>query len=172
MEKLITTKELAEMLGVSERTVKDTAKSKGMEINFHPLQTKGGIQKVMMFNEKQATAIKIELQNHTKISKNGFSTLDISNDIEMIVVQQKLQAYQSMRIAQLEAENKIMLPKAQYYDDFINSENLVEIGHLGKLTGIGEKKIFKLLIGDDVIRKKFVDGITYYESNYRYDKFF
>ena len=58
----------------------------------------------MMFNEKQATAIKIELQNHSKLARNGFDTLTISNDLEMMVMQQKLQVYQAMRIKELSAE--------------------------------------------------------------------
>lgn len=83
-----------------------------------------------------------------------------------------LVAESTKRIALLQKENKIMQPKADYYDNFIESSNYTEIGHLGKLTGIGEKKIFKLLIGDNIIRKKYVDNISYYESNFNYDKYF
>lgn len=101
--RLMTTKELADVLGVSLRTVQQAIKGKGYEIIFAPLQTKGGVQNVACVTEAQATAIKIELQNRSKVSKNGFNSLTISNDLEMLAVQKKLSEYQDMRIAQLTA---------------------------------------------------------------------
>ena len=50
VEQYVTAKELSEIIGVTERTVKDTAKSKGMEGTFHPLNTNGGVQNVMCYS--------------------------------------------------------------------------------------------------------------------------
>ena len=86
---LVTTKELAEMLGVTPRsiqiTVEELAKNNSQVFREIQRNSQGGY----LFNEVQATAIKIELQNHTKIAKNGFDTLTISNDLEMIAIQQR-----------------------------------------------------------------------------------
>lgn len=63
-------------------------------------------------------------------------------------------------------------PKAEWYDSVADSDNLVEIGTAGKVTGIGANKIFSVLVKDEVIYKKFDDGISYYASSCGYDMYF
>lgn len=60
----MTIKKLAEVLGVTERTVKNAARAKGVEGTFSPLQTNGGTQAARVYNEEEATAIKQEIQKH------------------------------------------------------------------------------------------------------------
>lgn len=170
IEKTMTTKELADVLGVSAETIRTTAKAV-IDPSKQIWQVING-GKSMVFNESQATAIKIELQNHSKIASNGFSTLSINSDLEMMLVQQKLAVYQNQRIAELTAQNEIMKPKADVYDICCTSDNLHEIGELGKKTGIGERKIFSFLVAEKVIKYKHVDGIDFYEPCYPYDKYF
>lgn len=67
-EKVMTTRELSEMFAVTERTIRDTAKSIGVEGTFHTMQTNGGFQQVKVFNEKQATLIKQEIQKHHNLA--------------------------------------------------------------------------------------------------------
>ena len=165
-QKVISTKELADMLKVDVKTIQRTVDS--LDINVE----RYGKSHTMMFNQEQATAIKIELQNHSKVAKNSYDTLSISNDIEMMIIQQKLNAYQSQIIKELEAANQVMLPKAEFYDDYCDSTNLSEIGLLGEKTGVGKHNIFKILKADKVIIEKWVDGIKYYEASYQYEKYF
>lgn len=63
--KLMTTKELAEMLGVSTDSIQNTVKKLGE--NFRRV-IKTNSQGGYLFNEVQATAIKLELQNHSKVN--------------------------------------------------------------------------------------------------------
>ena len=67
-KELVTTKELAQMLGVTERTIRDVAKNKGVESTFLTLKTNGGNQSVKVFNEEQATIIKQEIQKHHNLA--------------------------------------------------------------------------------------------------------
>ena len=67
-KELVTTKELAQMLGVTERTIRDVAKNKGVESTFRTLKTNGGNQSVKVFNEEQATIIKQEIQKHHNLA--------------------------------------------------------------------------------------------------------
>jgi len=68
---------------------------------------------------------------------------------------------------------EIARPKAEYFDNYCNSENLEEIGHLGKVTGIGEQKIFKRLLADGIIKVRYsTDGIKSYDPCYGYEKYF
>ncbi|WP_024469292.1 phage antirepressor KilAC domain-containing protein [Treponema pedis] len=59
-----TTKELADMLGVDIKTIQRAVISLGMNVE------RKGKSHTMTFNETQATAIKIELQNHSHEVKN------------------------------------------------------------------------------------------------------
>lgn len=106
-DETITTKELAETLGVSLRTVQKIITDKGYETKFIPLETRGGVQKVASVDEATATAIKIELQNHSKVAQNGFNTMIISNDLEAWELQKRLDAYKDKRIAELQKENEL-----------------------------------------------------------------
>lgn len=79
-EKLMTTKELAEALNVDVRTVQRVANDILNPATVLSRVVNGGVSKV--FTEAQTTAIKIELQNHSKVAQNGFNTLTINNDLE------------------------------------------------------------------------------------------
>lgn len=107
-EKTVTTKELAKILGVEDRTIRNAVEKLGKDFRKSISKTSNGGRPTMMFTQQQATAIKIELQNHSKVAKNGFDTLTISNDLEMLVLQKRLSEYQSKRIAELEDENKML----------------------------------------------------------------
>lgn len=51
------------------------------------------------------------------------------------------------QLSKLTVENQIMLPKAQYYDTFVNRENLTSFRDTTKLIGVGEKRFIALLLG-------------------------
>lgn len=84
----------------------------------------------------------------------------------------QLAADQAKMIEEQQKVISIQQPKAEYYDSFADSSKLIEIGHLGKVTGIGSRNIFPLLVGKKIIYKKTVDGISYYEPYYDYEKYF
>lgn len=143
--RLMTTKELAESLGVSVETVRtaarkliDPSKSIWKVVN-------GG--KSQVFDVAQATAIKIELQNRSKVSRNGFNSLTISNDLEMFAVQKKLNEYQDMRIAQLTAQLKEQAPKVEVYNRLIDRSGLVNIRETAKELNVKVKVLVVWLIG-------------------------
>lgn len=176
-EKLITTKELAQVLGVSVDTIANAVKKLFNPSELNRRVINGGNS--FIFNQTQATAIKIELQNHSKIASNGYDTLTISNDIEMLLLQKKLDEYKDNRIKELTLENQCQKnqlieqkPKVEYFDNVYNSENLVDIGTVGKNIGIGAKNIFKFLIADKIIYEKYTDGIKYYLPYRDYEKYF
>ena len=75
----VTTKELAGNLGVDVKTVQRASAKLFDPSTLMTRVINGG--KSQVFNKAQATAIKIELQNHSKVARNGFDTLSISNDL-------------------------------------------------------------------------------------------
>ena len=83
---VMTTKELAEVLGVSTETVRTTAKKIIDPSKLIWRVINGG--KSQAFDEAQATAIKIELQNHSKIAKNGIETR--LNEKQIAAIKQRM----------------------------------------------------------------------------------
>lgn len=138
-QELITTKELAESLGVDVKTIQRTVDSLDMNVERY------GRSHSMMFNKAQATAIKIELQNHSKVARNGFDTMTVSNDLEMLVLQKKLSDYQSMRIEQLTAELEQAKPKLEIFNTICNSESLKSVDTVASNLGYGKNKFFALM---------------------------
>lgn len=152
-KKTVTTRELAQTLGVDVRTIQRLAE-KLFDINVVKSVSTGG-RPTMCFTEEQATAIKIELQNHSKVAQNGFNTLSISNDLEMMLLQRKLAEYQDKRIVELEEENKKMSqklieqsPKVDFYNDVTGSKDTLDMSQTARLInirGMGRNKIFECL---------------------------
>jgi phage antirepressor YoqD-like protein len=171
-EKTMTTKELAEALGVDKSTISRTLETlPDLVATLQQVNINGKMGYV--YNEAQATAIKTALQNKTKISKNGFDTLTIANDFEMLVMQQKLTEYQSRRIAELQAENERkekqlieQKPKVDFYDRVTESPDCIDIGQCAKVLnvhGIGRNKLFEILRNKKILNEhnqpyqKYVD---------------
>ena len=141
-EKTVTTKELAESLGVDVKTIQRAVDSLDIDVE------RVGSSHTMVFNEAQATAIKIELQNHSKIAQNGFNTLTINNDVEMLILQKRLTEYQDRRIAELTQIVEQQKPKAEFYDCVTGSKDTVDMKECAKVInfrGWGRNKIFELL---------------------------
>ena len=141
-EKTMTTKELAESLGVTPQTVRDAVDKLGLAKSILQVKIRG--QNSYAFTEAQATAIKIELQNHSKIAKNGFDTLSISNDLEAWELQKRLDAYKDRRIAELTEENN---RKQAIIDRIANGKGCFTINQTAKALKLpyGNKTLFAKL---------------------------
>lgn len=169
---VMTTKELAEALGVSTETVRTTAKKIIEPSKLIWRVINGG--KSQIFDESQATAIKIELQNHSKIAQNGFDTFTIANDLEAWELQKRLDVYKDRRIAELTIENekqKTLLieqqPKVEFYDDVTGSKDTIDMKEVAKILNIkniGRNKLFEILRNKNILDRfnqpyqKYVDA--------------
>ena len=149
-EKTMTTKELANVLGVSSDSILLAVKRLNLAENIRQVPINGKMGYV--FTEVQATAIKLELQNHSKVAQNGFTTLTISNDLEMFMLQKQLDAYKDRRIAELTVQNERLKienakakPKAEYYDTLIERGNSTNLRNTSKELGLQEKQFIKQL---------------------------
>lgn len=142
---LMTTKELAEMLGVSVDTIQNTVKK--LAENNRQLfgEIARNTQNGYLFNQAQATAIKFDLQNRTKVASNGFGTMTITNDIEMIALQQKLMEYQNMRISELQQQVEVMKEKSICYDKFVERGDFCNLRDGAKYLGLTQNEFFDLL---------------------------
>lgn len=78
--KVMTVKQIADVLGVSDRTIRDTANKLGMESRFQPFETDGGWQNFRVFTESEATAIKHEIQGHHNLQNRKIDS--VSTELE------------------------------------------------------------------------------------------
>lgn len=61
----------------------------------------------------------------------------------------------------LEAENKIMQPKAKIHDQLVASVNVSDIITIAKNIGVGEKKFFEFLRATGILFKQGEDNVPY-----------
>lgn len=180
-ENKVTTKEISEILGVDVRTVLRTADKLGYDSTFAPLKTAGGTQNVRVFDEKQVTTIKQEIQKHHNLASRQIDT--VSTDLE--VIGNAINAFNALQqlYNQKEAEYKATIerqkqqieleaPKVEWFDDVAESKNLIEIGTEGKKCGYGVIEFFRKLQADKIIYKKAVDGVEYYLPYAPFEKHF
>ena len=89
-EKVMTTKEVAEILNVTPRTIQQTVEKLGLAKSISQVKIRG--QNAFVFNEAQVTAIKLELENHSKVN-----ALSPKTQLEkQLLIQQAMQLQQEM----------------------------------------------------------------------------
>ena len=84
-EKTMTTKELAEVLGVHKDTVVSTVKR--LELDGVLRSVAKNSQGGYLFNEEQATAIKLEIQKHHNLQSRQIDTVSTETEENLIVMQ-------------------------------------------------------------------------------------
>lgn len=172
-EKTMTVKEVADVFGVSKDTVLNCIK------RIMPDKLEHG--KTTFLNEIEVAKISIELKRNVKVTEQltveaGSTVMSRTTRLEVLANYQRAnEAFIAMlesEKSELQEQVAYLTPKADVYDICCTSDNLHEIGELGKKTGIGERKIFPFLVAEKVIKYKHVDGVDFYEPCYPYDKYF
>lgn len=135
----MTTRETAQALGVTERTIQRHAKELGL--------TENGMQTEL--DEKAVTIIK------KKIEKSGRTDLDnvvelpnISTDLEMMVLDAKVSEWKTRKIEQLQKQLADAQPKIAFHDAVTGSSDTIDIGEAAKvlaIPGLGRNKLFDVL---------------------------
>jgi len=169
-EKMMSTRELAEVLGVSTRSVQmEAEKLANLSSPVFEKVVKNS-QGGFMFNEEQATAIKLALQNKTR---SGVNMLSPKTDVEkQMFIAQAMQMQQEMIIelqARAEqAENKLL--EEQSYIDFAHqvteSKDYLDMGQTAKLVGIGRTKLFEKLRNSNVLMSNNIPYQKYIDCGY------
>ena len=158
-EKTMTTKELAETLGVDVDTVNLTVNRLGFS-EVHRKSTGGRPTKV--FTEAQATLIKQEIQKHHNLKSRQIEK--VSTDLE--VIGNAINAFKALQdlYTQKEAEYKatiesqkqqlaIARPKAATYDRIADSSGLKTIQEVAKILHVGSNSLFSILRDSGILYK-------------------
>lgn len=139
-EKTVTTKELAEVLGVDVTTVRKTVNrlEQGGEVLHYLTKDKYG-NDCFIYTEEQATLIKQNIQKHHNLASRQID--NVSTDTEMMMNIQR-------DFAWLVQKNKELQAKADFYDCVTGSKDTVDMKECAKVInfrGWGRNKIFELL---------------------------
>lgn len=158
-EKIMTTKEVAEALGVSVDTVQKTVQKLAENNRRLFGEIKRNSQGGYLFDEAQATAIKLELQNHSKVN-----ALSPKTTLEKHLLIQQAMQLQAEMIEELQAENKRQAakieedaPKVDFYNAVTESKDCIDMAQVAKLLnvkGIGRNNLIEILKEKGVLDKK------------------
>ncbi|MBR4397532.1 MAG: phage antirepressor KilAC domain-containing protein [Methanobrevibacter sp.] len=160
-EKLMTTKELATALNVSVDTIQKTIKKLQATSESFRKFKKGQTPK---FNEVEVTAIKLELQNRSKVNALSPKT----NLERQLIIQQAMQFLQE-NINELKAENELMKPKAEFYDKVTGSSDTCDMKEVAKILnfkGIGRNNLFEILRNENVLDRQNQPYQKYVDAGY------
>lgn len=171
--KTMTVKQVAETFEVSPEAIKQVVRK------LFPNKMQNG--KTTLLNEQEVACISKEMKTsfhlvHTEPTRIP-CRLETTTELEILAnYKAATDAYVLMLERKNEEKDRLLeqqKPKVDYYDKFLDSSNLIEIGHLGKSTGIGEQKIFKRLVAEGYIKVRYsTDGVKYYDPCYGFEKYF
>jgi phage antirepressor YoqD-like protein len=177
IEKTMTTKEVAQQLHTSAKVILENAKkclpNKKIENGKTTYWTKAEITQVLE-QMKSSNPNQYTFTGAVKaISTDLTPALKIKKAMELMQegYEEELQILRAKNLEQAQ-QLAIQAPKAQWFDDVADSSNLVEIGTVGKMLGIGQNNFFAILQMNKVIYKKCVDDIEYYLAYSEYEKYF
>ena len=147
-EKTMTVKEVAVVLGVTERTVQRHLKAIRENLD-NVVEVKNGVQ--TSITEAEVTLIKKKIETSGRSDIIVPSTLPKTNLEKQLLIRQAMQLQNEM-IAELEAENEQLKienakakPKAEYYDTLIERGNSTNLRNTAKELGFSEKQFIKQL---------------------------
>jgi phage antirepressor YoqD-like protein len=152
-EKFMTSLEVSRVLGVHRNTVLSALKK------LYPKNVKNGIASLL--NEEMVTAVKIHLTKKVKVA-------DVKTDLEKRLLIQQAMNFLNEDIEKLREENKILKPKADFYDTVTGSKDTIDIGQVAKLLNkrIGRNTLFMILRDELILDKKNIPYQTYIDRGY------
>lgn len=165
-EKTVTTKELAETLGVDKTTVTKTVKrlEQGGDV-LHHLTTDEYKNTVWCFTEKQATIIKQEIQKHHNLATRQIDSVTTEYEENQTILN-------ALTILKNRADEykKRMEAAESVVNRIADSSGLKSIKEVADILGYGEKTYFAMLRGMGILFKD--NGINLPKREYINSKYF
>lgn len=151
-EKFVTTKELADVLGVNKDTVNETVNRLKLSGVLRQDEIRKNNYGGYLFNEEQATIVKMEIQKHHNLASRQIDA--VTTDYEMELMTQKVIAYHAqkaeefrLRAEQAEKTIELQAPKVEVFDRICNAENLKPVETVATNLGYGKNSFFALMRG-------------------------
>ena len=153
----MTTKEVADILGVDVKTVQRAALSLDMDVE------RSGSSHTMLFDEAQVTAIKLEIENHSKVN-----ALTPKTNLERQLIIQQAMQIQAEMIEELQNKVSRLEPAANFAYQLCSSKDTIEIGECAKVLNknIGRNRLFEFLRNSNVLQSNNIPYQKYVDAGY------
>lgn len=153
----MSTKEVADILGVDAKTVQRAALSLDMDVE------RSGSSHTMLFDEAQVTAIKLEIENHSKVN-----ALTPKTNLERQLIIQQAMQIQAEMIEELQNKVSRLEPAANFAYQLCSSKDTIEIGECAKVLNknIGRNRLFEFLRNSNVLQSNNIPYQKYIDAGY------
>ena len=162
-ENLISTRALAEVLGVDVRTVQRASNILDPTTVLSRV-VNGGTSK--FFTEEQATAIKLEIQKHHNLSSRQIDNVTTEAEEDQMIAQ----AIGILKRRLDDANKQIdkLKPAAEFAYQICSSKDAIDIGNCAKVLNrnIGRNNLFEFLRNKKVLQQDNIPYQKYIDSGY------
>lgn len=161
-QQTMTTKELAEALGVGESTVKRAVEELRPVLGGVLKNSQGGY----LYTEEQATLIKQEIQKHHNLATRQID--DVSTEVEENQVIAKAIGILQRRLLDAEKEVEKLKPAAEFAYQICSSKDAIDIGNCAKVLNrnIGRNRLFEFLRNKNILQQDNIPYQKYIDSGY------
>lgn len=162
-KKTMTTKELADVLGVHRDTINATVKEMELDGKIRQVDIKRNSQGGYLFNELQVTAIKKELESHSKVNE-----LSPKTELEKTMLVMEAMQYLQESKAKLEKELADAQPALHFFKSVTGSKDTIDIGTVAKVLdkNIGRNKLFEILRNKNILDRNNKPYQAYIDRGY------
>ena len=163
---LMSTKELADALGVSKDTINSTVEKLELNGVLRRVYILRNSQNGYLFDEEQATLIKQEIQKHHNLATRQID--NVSTEVEENQVIAKAIGILQRRLSDAEKEVEKLKPAAEFAYQICSSKDAIDIGNCAKVLNrnIGRNNLFEFLRNRKILQQDNIPYQKYIDSGY------
>lgn len=181
-KEVVTTKQLAEILGVDVRTSKAmTTKEVAQALNVSVDTVSRAANKVLdpsavlrrvinggksaVYNEEQVTAIKQEIQKHHNLASRQIDSASTEFEENQVIanamaILQRRNVELQKRVKEAERQLTEQAPKVATYNRIANATGLKSMQEVAKILHIGSKTLFAILRDKKIFYREKSNGVN------------
>ena len=162
IESYVSVKALAEILNVSEATIKRAIEKVRSLLGRVETNSQGGY----LLNEEQATIVKNEIAKHHNLQSRKIDS--VSTELEENQIIASAVAILQARNEELKRQNEKLLPAANFAYQLCSSKDTIEIGECAKVLNknIGRNHLFEFLRNSNVLQSNNIPYQKYIDAGY------
>ena len=162
IESYVSVKALAEILDVSEATIKRAVEKVRSLLGGVETNSQGGY----LLNEEQATIVKNEIAKHHNLQSRRID--NVSTELEENQIIASAMAILQARNEELKRQNEKLLPAANFAYQLCSSKDTIEIGECAKVLNknIGRNRLFEFLRNSNVLQSNNIPYQKYIDAGY------
>lgn len=164
--KLMTGKELAEVLGVSKDTINATVERLDVDGVLRRVDIARNTQGGYLFSEYQATVIKQEIQKHHNLANRQIDNVSTEAEENQMIAQALTILQRRIQDANKEIEK--LKPAAEFAYQICSSKDAIDIGNCAKVLNrnIGRNNLFEFLRNKKILQSDNIPYQKYIDSGY------